>query len=88
MSKWMISHASAYIITPILASLLIGLVTSIYYGSFVEFGFGVAIVSFLFYIFLLIGLVAMYVLFFIRKKEYVKSKLLLLIIGGLVYQTE
>ena len=91
MSRWMISHASAYIITPILAAFIIGLAASLYYGSFVDFGFGVAIVSFMFYIFLLVGLVGMLVLFFIRKKESAQTNLLLLIvlsiIGGFIFQT-
>ncbi len=85
MSKWMISHASAYIISPILSSLLIGLVAGIYYGSFGEFGFGVALGSYMFYIFLLIGVVVMLVLFLIRKKESGQSNLLLLIVLSIVW---
>ncbi len=91
MSKWMISHASAYIISPTLASLLIGIATGIYYGSFVEFGFGVAIISYMFYMFFLIGVGVMLVLFFIRKKESTQSNLFILVVlsvlGGLIYQT-
>ena len=90
MSRWMISHASAYIITSILASMFINIVLSIYNGSFKEFGFSVAILSFMYYLFFLFGTVIMLILFFIRKKESAWSNLILLmilsIIAGFVYQ--
>ena len=79
MSRWMISHASAYIITSIIASIFINIALSIYNGSFKEFGLGVAILSFMFYLFFLFGTVIMLILFFIRKKESAWSNLLLLI---------
>ena len=79
MSNWMISHVFAYILSPILAALLLGLGTSIYYGSFVEFGFGVAMVSFVLYIFLVFGIAFILILFSIRKKETLKSNLSILI---------
>ena len=92
MSNWMISHVLAYILSPILAALLIGLGTSIYYGSFVEFGFGVAMVSFFLYIFLIFGVAFLLILLSIRKKETFQSNLFLLIVlsivGGFLFQSE
>ena len=92
MSNWMISHVFAYILSPILAALLLGLGTSIYYGSFVEFGFGVAMVSFVLYIFLVFGVAFILILFSIRKKETFQSNLSILIvlsiIGGFLFQSE
>ena len=88
----MISHVFAYILSPILAALLLGLGTSIYYGSFVEFGFGVAMVSFVLYIFLVFGIAFILILFSIRKKETFQSNLSILIvlsvIGGSLFQSE